>query len=62
MTRSGRVRVIERAVVAYRVGKPHMAWQILAEAGMVDYWPEFLREALTRARRGYTRAMSRYVA
>lgn len=62
MTRSMRVRVISHARVAWRVGKPHRAWEIFAEAGMADYWPTFQRKALETARRGYTRAMERYVA
>jgi alpha-beta hydrolase superfamily lysophospholipase len=54
--------VLDRAVIAWRVGKPHRAWEILAEAGMSDYWARFQRTALQHARRGYTRAMERYVA
>jgi hypothetical protein len=62
LTRSARARVLDRAVIAWRVGKPHRAWEILAEAGMSDYWARFQRTALQHARRGYTRAMERYVA
>lgn len=60
LSRSQRRRVLTRAVAEWDADRPHMAWQILAEAGMVAYWPTFLRTALTRARGRYTRAMSRY--
>lgn len=60
LTRSARVRVLQRARDAWTAGKPHTAWQILAEAGMAAHWPEFQRTALAHARRGFTRAMTRY--
>jgi hypothetical protein len=62
MTRTERERTLDRAVVAWRVGRPHRAWEILADAGLQAYWPTFLRTALGRARKGYVRTMSRYTA
>lgn len=62
LTRTARVRVLRRAAVQWRAGKPHKAWETLQEAGMGRYWPTFQRVAFREARRGYTRAMSRYTA
>ena len=53
MSRSVRARTFDRAARAWVAGKPHTAWQILAEAGLTDQWPAFLRVALARARRTY---------
>lgn len=52
--------MLARATAAWRAGRPHHAWQILATAGMADYWPEFRRQALALARTRYVRLMSRY--
>ena len=57
LTASQRARVITRAVAAWHAGKPHTAWQTLADAGMGAYWPMFQRVALRHARKRYTRAM-----
>lgn len=62
MSRSGRYRVLRRAVAAWQAGKPHQAWQLLHDAGMDAYWPAFQRAAFKRARTRYTRTMARYQA
>ena len=62
LSRSARSRVLDQAVIAWRVGKPHRAWEILHENGLQDYWSTFLKTATTRARKGYIRSMSRYAA
>jgi len=50
--------VLTRAAVAWRVGRPHLAWQILDQAGMRDDWREFQRVALQRARDNYRARMN----
>lgn len=59
-TASHRQRALDRAVAAWRSGKPHTAWQILSDAGMADYWPTFQRTALRVARKRYTTAVRRH--
>jgi len=54
-----RTRAIRRAVTAWRAGKPHQAWEILASAGYADYWPVFQRVALRHARCRFTARMTR---
>jgi hypothetical protein len=53
-----RHRALRQAVQAWRVGRPHRAWQILAEAGMADHWQEFQRVALRRARERFLARMT----
>jgi hypothetical protein len=43
--------------MAWRIGRPHLAWQILNEAGLAAEWPVFLRVALRRARERYRLAI-----
>ena len=59
MNTSTRRRTFARAVTAWRSGRPHTAWEILAAAGMADHWPEFQRVALRAARGRYQRAIHR---
>jgi len=58
ISKSARHRAHVRAAVAWRAGKPHAAWQVLAEAGLAHEWPAFQRVALRQARRRYLTAMS----
>lgn len=53
-------RTLRRAAMAWRIGRPHRAWEILAEAGMADQWPTFQRVVLQRARARYTARMAEY--
>jgi hypothetical protein len=54
-----RQRVFHRAAYAWNNGKPHQAWEILAQEGYGDHWRDFQTEALRRARRTYTVQMAR---
>jgi hypothetical protein len=54
-SQSVRRRAFRRAAEAWRAGRPHTAWEILAEAGLSDHWREFQRTALRVARRRYLR-------
>lgn len=56
-SQSVRRRAIRHAAEAWRAGKPHRAWEIMAEAGLLDHWREFQRTALRVARRRYLRYM-----
>lgn len=60
LTRSQRRRVLRRAARAWKAGKPHTAWSILAECGLSEYWPAFRNTALRMARQRYEREMSRF--
>lgn len=57
MSRSVRRRVFTRAARAWSQGYPHRALEILTEAGLVDYWPDFRDAALRRARERFVRLM-----
>lgn len=57
---SRRYRTLVRAATAWKAGKPHRAWEILADAGMADQWPAFQRVALRHARARYVRTMRLY--
>lgn len=59
MSTTARHRAIRRAVRAWQGGRPHEALELLAEAGMKDQWPEFIRAAHADARRRFKRAMIR---
>jgi hypothetical protein len=61
MNTSTRRRTFARAVTAWRTGRPHTAWEILADAGMAELWPDFQRVALRHARNRYQRAMIRTI-
>jgi hypothetical protein len=54
-----RTRAFRRAAVAWSAGKPHQAWEILAESGYGHLWPVFMTGALVRARREFTVRMPR---
>ena len=54
-----RVRAFKRAAVAWRAGRPHQAWEILATSGFGDHWKEFQRQALSQARARYLRLIDR---
>jgi hypothetical protein len=58
-TRTIRRRVYSRAARAWNDGKPHTAWEILADAGMADHWPYFQREAFRSARQRYLSLLPR---
>lgn len=60
-TPSERRRVFRRAAVAWQSGKPHTAWEILAESGFQDEWPRFRKVALRIARGRFTAAMARVI-
>ena len=60
ISRTVRHRALTRAARAWQAGRPHTAWEILADAGLAAYWPTFRRTALSRARSRYLREMSRY--
>lgn len=57
MSASMRHRTFTRAAAAWQAGKPHTAWEILADAGLQDEWPVFQRVALRLARRRFVRRM-----
>ena len=57
MTTSDRRRVWKRAALAWQAGKPHQAWEILAQAGYAHEWHRFQRVALRIARGRFTAAM-----
>jgi len=50
-------RVLTRARDVHRAGRPHQAWQVIAEAGMADEYPLFLRAGLADARRRFKVAL-----
>lgn len=60
MTRSQVRRVLTRAAQAWQGGRPHQAWQIVAEAGLQGGWATFQREALAASRKRYVAAMTEY--
>lgn len=55
MRASQRHRTIVRAARAWRVGRPHLAWEILEEAGLGKLYPAFVRECQRQARERYLR-------
>lgn len=55
VSRIWRVRTLNRARIHWQAGRPHEAWEILADAGLAEAWPEFLRVALRTAGERYRR-------
>lgn len=58
LSRSARHRVLTRAARAWDSSRPHQAMEILADAGMIDYWPELMDQLLKRARERTVRLLA----